>query len=100
MAELKACKTCGVPSRVGKGHIWNPNGTIVQRQDRDHRMIFFDSDSIDALFTNIESLIGMPIEKMVIESKARATQASSAASSREPRASSPGWSASSASSGG
>ncbi len=75
MAELKACKTCGVPSRVGKGHIWNPNGTIVQRQDRDHRMIFFDSDSIDALFTNIESLIGMPIEKMVIESKARATQA-------------------------
>jgi hypothetical protein len=75
MAELKACKTCGVPTLVGKGHIWNPNGTMVQRQDRSHRMVFFDSDSVNALFTNIESLIGMPIEKIVIESKARATQA-------------------------
>jgi|BarGraNGADG00312_1021997.scaffolds.fasta_scaffold25297_1 hypothetical protein len=74
MAKLKACKTCGVPSRVGKGHIWNPNGAMVQRQDRGHRMIFFDSDSIDALFSNIENLIGVPIEKIVIESKARATE--------------------------
>jgi hypothetical protein len=75
MAKLKACKTCGVPSRVGRGHNWNPNGTMVQRNDRNHRMIFFDSDSVTALFSNIEDLIGVPIEKIVIESKARATEA-------------------------
>ncbi|MHB8895236.1 MAG: hypothetical protein ACYC99_08705 [Candidatus Geothermincolia bacterium] len=75
MSRIKACKTCGVPSRVGKGHIWNPNGTMVQRNDREHRMIFFDSDSVTALFSNLEELIGVPIEKIVIESKARATEA-------------------------
>lgn len=75
MAKLKSCGTCGVPTRVGKGHVWNSNGTMVQRSDRDHRMIFFDSDSITALFSNIENLIGVPIEKIVIESKARATEA-------------------------
>jgi len=75
MAEHKTCKTCGVPSRVGKGHVWNPDGTMVQRQNRSHRMIFFDSDSVNALFSNIEGLIGVPIEKIIIESKARATEA-------------------------
>jgi hypothetical protein len=74
MSEVKVCKTCGVPSHVGRGHVWQPNGTMVQRQDRAHRMILFDSDGINALFKNIEGLIGLPIEKIVIESKARATQ--------------------------
>lgn len=75
MSKIKTCKTCGVPNRVGKGHVWNANGTVVQRQDRTHRMIFFDSDGINELFNNIEQLIGMPIEKIIIESKARATEA-------------------------
>jgi hypothetical protein len=74
MSKIKICKTCGVPLRVGKRHIWNADGTMVQAEDRSHRMIFFDSDSVTALFSNIESLIGVPIEKIVIESKARATE--------------------------
>jgi hypothetical protein len=36
-------------------------------------MLLFDSEGIDAIFYNVEQLIGMSIEKMVIESKARAT---------------------------
>lgn len=75
MATFKLCRTCGVPLRVGKDHVWCPDGTVVQRRDPDHRMILFDSEGIDALFTNIEQLIGLPIEKIVIESKARATAA-------------------------
>lgn len=75
MAAFKQCKTCGVPLRIGKDHIWNSDGTISQRRDRDHRMILFDSEGIEALFTNIEQLIGIPIEKIVVESKARATAA-------------------------
>ena len=73
MAALKLCKTCGVPLRIGKDHVWNPDGTMTQRRDPDHRMIFFDSDGVGALFSNIERLIGVPIENIVIESKARAT---------------------------
>ena len=75
MSKVKVCKTCGVPKRVGRAHLWNADGTMVQRQDHDHRMILFDSDGIDDLFKNIESLIGIPIENIVIESKARATEA-------------------------
>lgn len=75
MPAVKICKTCGIPRRIGKDHTWNSDGTITQRRDPDHRMLFFDSDSLDGLFSNIEQLIGVPIEKMVIESKARATNA-------------------------
>jgi len=70
----KVCKTCGVPLVVSKSHIWNPDGTITQRRDPDHRLIFFESDSFNELFKNIENLIGLPLEKIVIESKARATK--------------------------
>ena len=74
MSSLKTCKTCGVPLRFGKDHSWNSDGTITQRRDPDHRMILFDCKSLDTLFANIEQLIGMPIEKIIIESKARATR--------------------------
>jgi hypothetical protein len=36
-------------------------------------MMLFDSEGVDALFTSIEQLIGVPLEKIVIESKARTT---------------------------
>lgn len=74
MSGVKRCKTCGVPLKAGRDHNWNTDGTITQRKDPDHRMLFFASDVLDGLFSNIERLIGMPIEKMVIESKARATR--------------------------
>lgn len=59
---------------MARAHRWNPDGTITQRRDPDHRMIFVESDGFDDLFSNIERLIGMPIERIVMESKARATR--------------------------
>jgi len=75
MSGTKTCKTCGVPLIIGKGHVWNSDGTITQRRDPDHRMALIDSNGVNPLFANIEQLIGVPIEKMIIESKARATRA-------------------------
>lgn len=74
MSELKRCKRCGVPLNCGKAHSWNPDGTITERSDPDHRMVIFESDGIGILFSNIEELLGTSIEKIIIESKARATK--------------------------
>jgi hypothetical protein len=75
MSGIKTCRTCGVPLIIGRGHTWNSDGTITQKRDPEHRMAFIDSNGVNALFVNIEKLIGVPIEKMIIESKARATKA-------------------------
>jgi len=69
----KACPECGVPRRLVKEHRWLDDGTIVQHKDPDHRMVFFESGNINGTFGNIEEIIGMPIERIVIEAKRRAT---------------------------
>jgi len=68
---MKACRECGVPYAVGKGHVWGGNGVITQARDPDHRMVFYESDNLDSLFMGIEEIIGVPIEHIVIESKRR-----------------------------
>jgi hypothetical protein len=74
MAKPKPCKQCGVPKLVYKGLIWHGNGTINEAKDPDHRMLFCESDNLEALFAGIEKIIGMSIEKLVIESKRRVTK--------------------------
>jgi hypothetical protein len=59
---------------VSKGLIWHGDGTISEKKDPDHRMLFCESDNLEALFAGIESIIGMSIEKIVIESKRRVTR--------------------------
>jgi hypothetical protein len=74
VAEMKLCKECGVPSLVSKGQIWHDNGTVTEAKDPDHRMLLCESDNLEALFEGIEEIIGMPIEKIIIESKRRVTK--------------------------
>ena len=69
----KACPECDVPKRLIKEHRWLDDGTIVQNKDPDHRMVFFESGNINGTFGNIEEIIGMSIERIVIEAKRRAT---------------------------
>jgi hypothetical protein len=75
VSGIKICKTCGIPVRVGKTNNWNSDGTMTQRLDPDHRMAILDSNGLGVLFSNIEALLNVPIEKIIIESKARATRA-------------------------
>lgn len=71
MSEIKLCKECGVPLMVSREHTWHSNGVITQTKDPDHRMIFFESSNIDGIFSGVEKILGLSIEKIVIESKRR-----------------------------
>lgn len=73
MAKIKMCSECGVPKRFVKEHAWLDNGTIVQRENPDHRMIFIENENIQATFRGVEEIIGMPIERIITEAKRRAT---------------------------
>ncbi len=74
MAKVKTCKECGVPSLVSKGQTWHDNGVITEAKDAEHRMLLCESDNLEALFREIEKIIGLPIEKFIIESKRRVTK--------------------------
>lgn len=71
MAKIKRCSGCDTPLAVSREQVWNLNGTITQASDPDHRMLFYESDNLDRLFRGIEEIIGVPVERIVIESKAR-----------------------------
>jgi hypothetical protein len=71
---MEKCEYCGVPSLIGQGHRWEPNGVISLAGSPHNRMVFFDCEIIDEVFRGIERLLGMPIEHIIIESRARETK--------------------------
>ena len=60
-----------MPVHVGKRYCWNSNGTITSRIDPSHRMVFFECEHLDNLFGGIEEIIGVSIQRHVVESKSR-----------------------------
>jgi hypothetical protein len=74
MAEIERCPECSVPMQTVTNHIWLAGGIIVQSNDRNHRMVIMESDNLDPLYRGIEEIIGVPIERIIIETKRRATQ--------------------------
>ncbi|MBN1289922.1 MAG: hypothetical protein JXA49_09835 [Actinobacteria bacterium] len=71
MAKQRYCEECGVPRLLYRELTWRTNGTIIETKDPEHRMLFSESENLDGLFDEIEKIIGIPIEKFVIESKRR-----------------------------
>jgi hypothetical protein len=67
------CQGCGVPRRITKEHTWLSNGLIVERKNPEQRMLFFESENIAGLFRNIEEIIGLDIERIIMESQHRST---------------------------
>jgi hypothetical protein len=76
MIDLSAglCGTCSVSKRAAKSLTWQSSGTITEARDPDHRMVLADVEGLNQLFSNIEGLIGVSIQNIITESKARATQ--------------------------
>jgi hypothetical protein len=69
----KLCKECGAPKRLVREHRWLSNGTIVQRKNPYHRMIFIECENINATYRNLEEIVGVSIEHLLIEAKRKAT---------------------------
>ncbi len=68
------CPECKVPGKFVDNHLWLGGGTVVQSTDQEHRMVLIECANLDPLFKGIEEIIGVPIERIVIETKRRATR--------------------------
>jgi len=74
LSGTQVCGTCGVSKRTAKSLTWNSSGTIAEARDPEHRMVLADVEGTNELFANVEGIIGIPIQNIITESKARATQ--------------------------
>lgn len=78
MRATRTCRECGVPLGISRTMRWNSDGTITQAGDPAHRMIFFESDNLDRMWTSLSETLGVTEEhlwELVIDSKSRATRA-------------------------
>ncbi len=73
MPEIERCTACGVPTQTVTNHVWLDGGIIVQSINRDHRLVIIECENLDPLYKGIEEIIGVPIERIIIETKRRAT---------------------------
>jgi len=78
MKVTRTCGECGVPLGISRTLDWNSDGTITQKKDPRHRMIFFESDNLDRLWIRLSESLGVTpdhVWEVVIDSKSRATRA-------------------------
>lgn len=74
MAEIQRCPECKIPRHISDEHIWLNNGVIVSKRDEKARMAFIESENLDPVYEGIGRLIGVPIERMVIDVSRRRTR--------------------------
>ena len=74
MSEIELCPQCNTPKQFVDNHVWLAGGIIVQSNNRSHRMVLMESDNLDPLYEGIVDIIGVPIERIIIETKRRATR--------------------------
>jgi hypothetical protein len=74
MSDVSICPECKVPEPFGKGHLWLNNGDIVQSANHKIRMGFIECENLDPLFRNIGDIIGVPIDRLLINVTARGVE--------------------------
>ncbi len=78
MKTTRTCGECGIPMGIARNLVWNANGTITQKKDPLHRLVFFESDNLDRLWGRLSEILGVTGEhiwELVVDSKSRATRA-------------------------
>lgn len=74
MDGIRLCAECGVPLLISRNHTWHDNGVIAYNKDPDNRLVLYESDNLNALYDGIGKIIGLDIDKIVVESKRRETK--------------------------
>ena len=69
MPKIKSCSYCGMPKEFSKENQWNNDGTITQAKNPDRRQSFLEADNLDNIFRRIEGLLGVPVERILIEGR-------------------------------
>lgn len=67
---MGSCRHCGVPRRFHAKHEYLDNGIIVTKGS-DLRGIFIERALLRDIIEGIESRLGIPIERIVIDAKRR-----------------------------
>ncbi|WP_287155661.1 hypothetical protein [Candidatus Solincola tengchongensis] len=75
MEGIETCPRCGVPAYITAEHLWHPSGFIVQRRDARHILIFMESENLDFLLRELEGILGVSIERIVVDTRRRAAKA-------------------------
>jgi hypothetical protein len=63
------CSYCGLPSGVGKGNRWHPNGVIASRYPPFMRETLYDVQELNDLVGSLSERMGLDISPLVIEGK-------------------------------
>ncbi|MGQ9535656.1 MAG: hypothetical protein ACUVT4_00280 [Actinomycetota bacterium] len=75
MNDIQTCAQCGVPTYITSEHLWHPCGFIVQRRDARHILIFIESENLGFLLHEVEGILGIPIQRIVTDTRRRAAKA-------------------------
>lgn len=77
MKTSATCLQCGIPLGVARTLDWNSNGSITQKGAPRHRMLFFECDNLDRLWTRLSQILGVTLPhlwELVIVTKSHATR--------------------------
>lgn len=75
MNGMETCGQCGIPTYIASEHQWHPSGFIIQRRDARHILIFIESENLNILMREIEGILGVSIQRIVINTRRRAAKA-------------------------
>lgn len=65
--NVTPCPECGVSTQLVERHFWLNSGVIVVDTDQTLRQILVESENLDPLFEGISEVIGMSVERQVID---------------------------------
>ncbi len=75
MEGIEVCTQCGIPTYITAEHTWHSSGFILQNRDTRHILIFIESDNLETLLKGVEDIVGVSIERIVINTRRRAARA-------------------------
>jgi hypothetical protein len=67
LAQISLCPECGVPEAIATNYVWLNSGVVVQANNTSKRVGFIECENLDPLYAGVAEIIGIPIDRFVIE---------------------------------